>query len=236
VGLDRWGASARATGDARRRREAGLAAIALFAELERKRPERIEPKLWLLRSNYWMHYIEPKEEDKAKWCQSAAAWGEKALVMEPRNPAANYLTAASLGMYGSHTSFLNYVRYAPEITAKLMVVMEEDPNYFYGGVSQYFCLAMARGGTLVEKSLSLVGYPLEMVEKNTVFAANYEPRYLRNHLALAELHLVRGNKDLARQYLEKVLAGDPAALPNMMPENRVAQDLAREMLAQHFTK
>ncbi|HUT55780.1 MAG TPA: hypothetical protein VM658_20485 [bacterium] len=220
--------------DARSRYEEGKTAIALFEKLERKYPRRIEPKLWLLRANYWMHYVEPTKEGKAKWCLKAMEWGRKAIAMEPRNPAANYLTAASLGMYSTHTGFYNMVRYAYEITQLLTVVMEEDPNYFYGGVSQYLALAIARAGSLVGKTLSLVGFSQELIIKNTTFACNYEPRYLRNFLALGEMYLVLGQKDLARKNLEIVIAGDPDALKNMEPENRVAQDLARELMAKNF--
>lgn len=220
--------------DARSKYEEGKKAIAIFIKLEKKFPDRIEPKLWLLRSNYWMHYVEPTEEGKADWCMKAVEWGRKAIAMEPRNPAADYLTAASLGMYGTHTGFYNMVRYAYEITQLLTVVMEEDPNYFYGGVSQYFALAIARAGSLVGKSLSLVGFSQDLIVKNTTFACNYEPRYLRNFLALGEMYLALGKKDEARKNLEIVINADPSALKNMEPENRVAQDLAREMMARNF--
>jgi len=220
--------------DARYAYEEGKKAIAVFEKLEKKYPRRIEPKMWLLRSNYWMHYPEKGEDGKARWCKIAADWGEKAIAMEPRNPAANYLTAAALGQYGSNTSFINMVRYAPSITMKLMVVMEEDPNYFYGGVSQYFCLAIARTGALVSKSIELIGISAELIEKNAIFAANYEPRYLRNYYALGEMYLRQGKKAEAKKMLEKTVGADPAELKNMEPENRVAQELARKLLKENF--
>jgi hypothetical protein len=220
--------------DARYRYEEGKKAIALFAKLEKKYPDRIEPKLWLLRANYWMHYLEPTEEGKADWCLKAVEWGRKAMALEPKNPAANYLTAASLGQYSTHTGFYNMVRYAYEITQRLTVVMEEDPNYFYGGVSQYLALAIARAGGLVGKTVGLIGFSQDLIVRNTTFACHFEPRYLRNFLALGEMYLTQGQKDLAKKNLEIVIAGDPAALKNMEPENRVAQDLAREMMAKNF--
>jgi len=214
--------------------EEGIKAIGIFQQLEKKYPNRIEPKLWLLRANYWMHYAEDEEDKKAEWLFKAANWGWKACEMEPRNPAANYLTASALGQYGSNTSFLNYIRYAPEITKRLMTVLEEDPNYFYGGVSQYFALAIARAGTILEKMLDLIGFEKEFIKKTTIFAANYEPRYLRNWYALGEMYLVQDKKDEAKKMLEKVVNGDPTALKNMEAENRVAQKLAKDLLEEHF--
>ena len=220
--------------DQRLDRGESLKAIAGFEQLEKKYPARIEPKLWLMRVNYWMHYISPTEEEKARWAKIAAEWGKQALAIEPRNPSANYLTAASYGMYATHTSFLNYVRYALEIVERLTVVMEEDPNYFYGGCSQYFALAIARAGSLVSRSIGVAGFSEEVIVRNTVFASHYEPGYLRNHLALGEMYLAQGKTEEGRKMLEKVLRSDPTELKNMEPENRVAQDLARELWAEHF--
>ena len=220
--------------DRRINREDALKAIAVFESLEKKYPDRIEPKLWLLRSNYYMHYIEPESEGKAKWCKIAADWGDKALAIEPRNPAANYLKAASLGQYGTHTSFVNMARYSLEITNRLMLVMEEDPNYFYGGVSQYFALAIARAGTLVARMLGLMGFTEELIMRSTQFAANYEPRYLRNHYALGEMYITLGQMDEAKKALEKVVNADPSELENMEAENIVAQDLAKKLLKEKF--
>ncbi len=210
------------------------AAIAGFEALEKKYPNRIEPKLWLMRVNYWMFYVEPVEEKRTEWLLVAAEWGEKAIELEPRNPAANYLTAASLGQYSSHTSTLSMARHAMDITKKLMLVMEEDPIYFYGGVSQYFALAISRAGKIMSKALSVVGFPEELIVRNTNFAVNFEPRYVRNHYALGEMYLSMGEKEKARTYLETAVNADPAALKNMEPENRKAQELARKTLEENF--
>jgi tetratricopeptide (TPR) repeat protein len=220
--------------DARYQYDEGLKAIALFEELEKRYPDRIEPKLWLLRSNYWMHYIEPAEDGKARWCKIAVDWGRKALDMEPRNPAVNYLIAGALGQYGSHTSFLNYVRYSLEIAQRLTITMEEDPNFYYGGISQYLALAIARAGALVEKTLGVVGFDMDLILRSTIFASKKEPRYLRNFYALGELYIKQGRMDEARDMLETVINSDPSALWQMEPENRVAQKLAKELLDEHF--
>ena len=38
-------------------------------------------------------------------------------------------------------------KYAMEITRNLMIVFEEDPNYFYGGISQYLLGIVDRVGS-----------------------------------------------------------------------------------------
>lgn len=220
--------------DRRSQRDKALAAIEIFGKLEKKYPTRIEPKFWLCRSNYWMHYMEAEKVDKARWCLIASEWGHKAIMLEPRNPGANYFTAASVGQYASNTSFLNMIRYSLEIIRELTIVMEENPNYFYSGPSQFLALAIARAGSLVAKALGLVGFPQDLVESATTFASVYEPRYLRNNYALGEMYITLGRMDEAKKALEKVVNADPAALKLQEPENRVAQKLAQDLLDKHF--
>ncbi len=222
--------------DARYQREEGLKAIDVFKKIEKKYPNRIEPKMWLCRSHYWMHFIEPTEKGKAMWLKVAADWGRKAMKVEPLNAAANYWMAASIGQYASHTSFSNMVKHAVEIVKALQLVMEEDPQYFYGGVSQYLALAFARAGPLVAKSLEIIGFSEEVALRSTRFAAKYQPHYLRNFYAQGEMYVKQGKKDEARRVLQIVLNSDPTVLKLQEPENRVAQDLAKKLIREHLSK
>jgi len=222
--------------DLRLSRKETFIAIALFEELNRKYPGRLEPRLWLCRTYYWLHYIEPTDEAKAAALMTAVEWGKKAQQQEPRNPAANYFIAAGLGQYGLVTNFTNIVRYAPEITRRLMLVMEEDPQYLHGGVSQYFGLAMAKAGSVVSRMLGMVGYSEEMLVRSVSFDIHFEPRYLRNYYSMGEFYLSRGKRDEAKKMWETALAADPAALKNMEPENRVTQELIRRLMKKEFGK
>jgi hypothetical protein len=126
------------------------------------------------------------------------------------------------------------VKYAMEMAAKLKVVGEEDMNYYYGGLSQYFALAIARSGKLVAKTAEVLGFSGKDIERLTVFAYQYEPRYLRNLYALGELYVYEKKMDEAKKFLELTINSDPAALKNFEPDNRIAQKLARELLEKNF--
>ncbi|MFO8056628.1 MAG: hypothetical protein R6V10_04970 [bacterium] len=208
--------------------------IDLFHKLEKKYPERIEPLMWLCRGYYWMHYHADTEEDKAKWCWKSAEWGRKAVELEPRNPAANYWTAAGLGQYGTNKGYIAMARYALEMANKLKVVAEEDPNYYYGGLSQYFALAVARAGKLVAKTAGILGFSEDLILRLSLLAREYEPRYLRNTYALGELYVYQGKMDKAKKMLEETMEADPAALPHFEPDNRIAKKLARQLYNKHF--
>ena len=209
-------------------------AIDVFHELEKKYPGRIEPLMWLCRGYYWMHYHADTKEKKAEWCWKATEWGRKAVDIEPRNPAANYWTAASLGQYTTNEGYFAMARYALEIGSKLKMVAEENPNYYYGGVSQYFALAIARGGKLVAKTAEVLGFTEDQIKQLSLLAREYEPRYLRNTYALGELYIYQGKMDKAEKVLKEVIEADPSLLPHFEPDNKIAQELARKLLEKHF--
>ncbi len=208
--------------------------IEIFHKLKKKHPGRIEPVMWLCRGYYWMHYHADTEKSKAQWSWKSAEWGRKAVDLEPRNPAANYWAAAGIGQYCTNSGYLAMARYALEMGTKLKVVGEEDPNYYYGGLSQYFALAIARGGKLVAKTAEILGFTEDQVLRLSLLAREYEPRYLRNIYALGELYVYQGKMDKAKKMLEETLNADPAALPHFEPDNRMARKLARELMDEHF--
>ncbi len=220
--------------DNRYQRQDALKAISIFKQLKKKYPGRIEPLLWLARSNYWMHYIEEESDDKAKWLIIARDYGREAIEIEPRNAAASWWTATSLGQWASHTSAFNFVRVTPEVMRLLQLVMEEDPNYYYGGASQYLAMAIAKAGVVAEKGMQLFGFSEEQTMRAVNFAYTYAPMYLRNHFALALMYVSQDKLDLAKPHIDYVLAADPAELKLQEPENLICIELTRELYEKEF--
>ncbi len=223
-------AAAIAHWDARMQREEALQAIEVFKELEKKHPRRIEPKLWLLRSHFWMAYLETAEEDKARWCMLAYEWGQKAIKIEPRNPMANYLTAVSIGMYCSYTSTSAAVYYSYGNYKRLMVVLEEEPTCYYCGTSAFLAASIPRNSAVLSKMLELVGFHQELVIRMASFAVVFAPDCLMNHYALGEMYIFLGQRDKGKASLKRAINSDPTILKNMEPENRMAQEMARKLL------
>jgi tetratricopeptide (TPR) repeat protein len=82
--------------------------------------------------------------------------------------------------------------------------------------------------------IGVVGFEEDLIVRSTLFASEYEPRYLRNYYALGELYLAQGKRDEAKKMLKKVVNSDPAELWQMEPENRVVQDIAIKLLQKEF--
>jgi|GEM_PF-1592263 len=204
-----------------------IAIIEIFEKLEKKYPDRIEPKLWLLRANYWMSQVNVNPKIRSKWGKAAADWGVKALEMEPQNPAANLFTASSLGEYGIGTSFAVIVRYSRRIGREILLLSEENPNYMYGGFSRFFGAAISIVGKLVFKVAEFLGFPQALIERLTSFSVKTHPDYLQNYYMLGLMYKNLGRKDEAKKMFETLLDADPTILKYQEPENRMIQFLAK---------
>jgi len=220
--------------DARMDRGQALAAIEDFRKLDEKYSDRIEVKLFLCYSYYWLSEFETTRERKAELNGIGAEWGRKAIQMEPRNPAANYAFAVTMGTYAENTSMLTIIRHSIEISRAIIVVVEEEPTYMYGGFSRYIAASLAVAGELSFKVCAMLGFPEDLIIRISVFSTKLEPACLDNYLQLALMYITLDRMDEAKQALETVINGDPAILKYYEPENRIVQKEARELYDKHF--
>ncbi len=220
--------------DARMDRESALAAIADFEKLDAKNPDRIEAKLFLAWSYYYLGISGATKDDKTAMAALGAEWGRKALKLEPRNADANYAFAATLGVYAENAGMIAIVRHSIELGTAILLVVEEDPSCMYGGFSRYLAASLATAGELSFKVAEMLGFPQELIVRVTVFSTMQEPGYLDNHYRLASMYLTLGRMDEAKAALETVINADPADLKLFEPENRVIQKKARELYDEHF--
>ncbi len=220
--------------DARIDRKQGIEAIKDFRKLDAKYPDRIEPKLYLSWSYYYLGLAEPYKEEKAEFFNRGAYWGRKAIKVEPRNPAANYFFIATLGSYTEQVGMLAMVQHSMELTQALIVVCEEDPTYMYGGFSRFMAASMAEAGELSIRVAEMLGFSKELLVRLSVYSTKQEPGYLDNHFRLAQMYITLGRKAEAKKALEFVINADPADLKYYEPENRIIQKQARKLYDENF--
>ncbi len=86
-------------------------AIKLFKALEKKYPNRIEPKIWLARAYKWMTQIcFNKKKEGLGYAYAGVEWARKAIAIEPNNPSANFLDGLNLSWYAGNKSFFSVIR------------------------------------------------------------------------------------------------------------------------------
>lgn len=220
--------------DARIDRKKALAAIDDFKKLDAMHPDRIEAKLFLCWSYYWLGMTEPSKEGRAELYGIGGEWGRQAMKLEPRNPAANYAFAATLGSYAENAGMLAMVRHGIELAKAIVVVVEEDPTYMYSGFSRYIAASLSAAGELAFRVCDMLGFPQDLIVRVSMFSTRQEPAYLDNYVNLAKMYLTLGRVDDAREALETVINADPAALKYYEPENRIFQKEAQDLYDEHF--
>lgn len=220
----------------RRDRSKVVSLIELLKKIEAENPDQVEPKIWLCVAHYTMQSFEKTEEGQAKWLKIGIEYGDASIAIEPRNPAANFYSVVCKGEYGQKTNALNIARYALDIGKGLQLVVEEDPQYYFGGFARYLAAAIGETGPLVARIADMLGFPEEQIVRITTFAVNLEPDFLDNHTCLAEMYIALDNMPDAKSELLFVINADPAQLPEHEHENRYFQKDAKRLFEEYFQK
>jgi hypothetical protein len=220
--------------DRRIEKDKVLALIDVLKKIEAENPGRIEPKIWLTAAYYAMRMHEQDDDANAAWQKKGIESAKDAMEIEPRNPAANFWAACCQGEYGISTNPLNIARYALDIGKELQLIVEEDPQYMFGGFARYFAGAIGATGPLVAKIAEMLGFPEDLIVRITGFAIDFEPDYLDNHYCLALMMFELGQKEEAKKELLLTVNGDPAKLQGFEAENRYIQKEAKKFYEENF--
>jgi tetratricopeptide (TPR) repeat protein len=220
--------------DARLDRDRALLAIKKFKVIDAKYPDRIEAKLHIAFAYGWLGAIETEKDPKAEQCFKGVEWARKAVEIEPRNPAASYILATTLGSYVENTGMIAIIRHSLELARSLMLVTEEEPSFLYGGFSRYFASAISVAGEVSFRVIEILGFPREMIIRLTEFAAIMEPNCMDNHYQLGRMYISLDRMDDAKKALETAINADPTVLKYYEPENRMIQRDSKVLYDKHF--
>ncbi|MDZ7343024.1 MAG: TRAP transporter TatT component family protein [candidate division KSB1 bacterium] len=162
-----------------------------------------------LNSNFRMIYQKTREESKA------LAALDKSWV----NPI--YWTGANLEGWTKRQG--QWVRYGNKhvVEAYFTRLRELEPNLFYGAVYRFF------GALPTQVPFGSLDESKREFEK----AIEVAPKFLGNYRAYAENYAVaRKDRDLFKKLLLRAINGNPKALPDVSPENKFEQAIAKKML------
>jgi hypothetical protein len=148
---------------------------------------------------------------------------KKALALLDKNYIeAVYWTGANLSRWASTKSMMTRMGNKGRIEAYNQRVREIDPDFFHAAPHRFF-------GALPTK------VPFgNMDESKREFEAGIAkaPNYFGTRTLFAELYAIkRQDRKIFKEQLEYVINGDPAVLPDVEPENRYEQEIAKKLLA-----
>jgi len=148
----------------------------------------------------------------------------RALALLDRNWApAIYWTAANLEQWTETQEWR--VRYGNKgrVETYMRRMRELDPAFYYGGPFRYFAVLPTRGRAPF----------VDLDDSKRAFekALELAPDFLGNKRLYAETYAVKKkDRELFKKLLEQVINGNPNALPDVAPENKFEQTVAKGML------
>jgi tetratricopeptide (TPR) repeat protein len=136
-----------------------------------------------------------------------------------------YWRSANLGKWASAQGFATVLSYKDEIKAVMTRVLELDPGYFYAAPHRYF-------GAFFARAPAYAGGDLNKSREHFEASIRVEPNYFATRVLYAQDYAVKAqNRALFTEQLNYVINGNPAAVPEVEPENRAEQRKARDLLA-----
>lgn len=145
-------------------------------------------------------------------------------VLEADAVPALYWRASNLGKWARDDGFATVLSYKDEIRAIMSRCLELDRYFFFAGPDRYF-------GAFFSIAPAYAGGDVERSRQHFEESIRRFPDYFGTRVLFAEEYAVKAqNRELYEEQLRYVLDGDPEALAEAAPENRVEQRKAQAAL------
>ncbi|MDP6533233.1 MAG: TRAP transporter TatT component family protein [Candidatus Marinimicrobia bacterium] len=132
-----------------------------------------------------------------------------------------YWYCANKGRYLAHKKVVERLHYRETLETMMHKIMSENSDYYFGGPSRFFGAFYAR----------LPGVDLSIAADYFNKSIENSPDYFGTYILRARyLHTKAGDRTAFEKDLQFVLDADPTVLPDVMPENLMAQERAEELL------
>ncbi|MEM6533939.1 MAG: TRAP transporter TatT component family protein [Myxococcota bacterium] len=136
-----------------------------------------------------------------------------------------YWYAANLGKFAAEKGFTTQLFYKDRIFAVMNRVKELDQEFFYAASDRYL-------GAFYAKAPAFAGGDMDLSKQHFDTSTSKYPEYLGTKVLVAEYWAAKqDDKELFLKMLDEVLAADPTAVPELVAENKIEQEKARQLKA-----
>jgi tetratricopeptide (TPR) repeat protein len=220
-------------------------ALALYRRAFAADPANVELGTRLARAFHFVgYYVETDPARRDSLFLEGVETGERVLALNPSFQATyRKTTDEARALVALDVSWINpiywtgmnydrwlsgqgrWVRYRNKqrVEAYMTRVKELDPNFFYGAVPRYFGVLPTQGrAPFVD---------IDDAKREFDRALEMAPNFFGNQRTYAETYAVKKkDRELFKKLLEQVINGNPNVLPDVAPENKYEQAMARNML------
>lgn len=224
-------------------------AITLYEQAIAIQPNQLEVLSLLARAYYFLGdgYRRNDPEAQLALYDKAASYGERAMalhpeflkkvkeggekpedavqVLSPEYVPAVYWTASAIGKWARLKGFTTLLSQKSRVKKLMEWVTEKNPTYFYGGPYRYW-------GAFYALSPAFAGGDLNKSRQNFEKSLEVEPNYFGTKVLMADTYATKAqDRALYEKLLKEVLDADPRVLPDIIPEQKVEQAKAKDLLA-----
>ena len=129
--------------------------------------------------------------------------------------------ATNLGKYLINKPIIERIGSREILEIAMYRISTLDEDYFYSGPARFFGMFYSR----------LPGVPLDRAKSNFDRSLVNNPNFFGTRVLRARYyHTKLGNRELFEEDLNYVINGNPALLPDAMPENLIEQEKAEKLL------
>ncbi|RMF16862.1 MAG: hypothetical protein D6761_05545 [Candidatus Dadabacteria bacterium] len=223
-------------------------AISLYEQAIAINPNQPEIMARIARAYYFLSdgYTRGDQDEQIRLYDLAAQWGERAMAtnfefaklvrdegkniedalsaLDESYVPAVYWTASAIGKWARLKGFTTLLAQKNRVKKLMEWVTEKDPDYFYGGPPRYW-------GAYYSIAPSFAGGDVELARQKYEESLKIAPDYLGTKVLMADTYATKvQDRDLYVKLLTEVLEADPTVLPDIVPEQKVEQDKAKDML------
>ncbi len=225
-------------------------AIAGYEKAIAINPNQKDVMIRLSRAYYFLSdgYNRANKEEQLRLYDTSASWGERAMatdedfvklvkvdeepvedairVLDASYAGAVYWSAAATGKWARLKGFTTLLSQKNRVKKLMEWVTEQAPDYYYGGPDRYW-------GAYYSIAPSFAGGDVEVSRKHYDKSLELAPNYLGTKVLMADTLATKiQDREMFENLLNQVIESDPTVIPDVVPEQKVEQEKAREMLAQ----
>ncbi len=241
-------AEAEAAWEKRVERAELVKALAAYEEIVNAQPDNRQAYERLVRGWYFLGDAHSTETDqKVEEWGHAIEWGARCLALndefatkikagEKERDAISvakkedvpciYWTASALGKWGKAQSLSKTLKHLPTVKAYITKAEELDPTFWHYGPARYW-------GAYYAALPSFAGQDADKSGEYLAASIQGAPNYLGTRVLRAEyLAVLEQDPNAFKEDLNFVLSADPAAVPELQPENTMEQAKAKRLMAE----
>ncbi|OGP59955.1 MAG: hypothetical protein A2V67_10425 [Deltaproteobacteria bacterium RBG_13_61_14] len=208
-------------------------AFRCYAEAARANPRSEELWVKTALAGYYLGELIPlkEKEPRLQAFEEGKEAALQAMKVNPQSVGGNFWATVNNGRVTEIKGLLSGTFDFGLCIKAMTEVTRQDYKYYHGGVYRYWgrfvheipSLGRRMARFTLEDSIDLYKRSLEV-----------EPNFFMTRLYMAESFLEDGKREEAKKQLEWVVSHSPDLLPEAVPENRLYQRQARELLQKEF--